>query len=99
MSADRRKSVTSAAFSIAGRLAGAAATVVDMEAVADTVVVAMEEAVTVGTGATAADTVVGAAGRKTRLTRGEAGRGILRNASGASQMLKRPAAQPKPAQS
>ena len=83
----RRKSVTSAAFSIAGRLAEAAATagavdmavaataVVDMEAVAVTAVAAMEEAATVGTEATAADTVVGAAGRKTRLPRGRSGPG------------------------
>jgi hypothetical protein len=59
MSPARRKSVTSVAFSIAGRLAVA----VDM-AVVDT----------------AAATVAGAAGRKARLTRSEAGRWILRNA-------------------
>jgi hypothetical protein len=60
MSPARRKSVTSVAFSIAGRLAVA----VDTAAVA----------------VTAAATVAGAAGRKARLTRSEAGRWILRNA-------------------
>ena len=71
MSPARRKSVTSVAFSIAGRLAVAVATaVVDTEAVVVT---------TAGATAVVA-TVVGAAGRKARLTRSEAGRWILRNA-------------------
>jgi hypothetical protein len=70
MSPARRKSATSVAFSIAGRLAAAGATaVVDTAAVAATAVVG-----------TAAATVAGAAGRKARLTRSEAGRWILRNA-------------------
>ena len=63
MSPARRKSVTSVAFSIAGRLAVA----VDM-AVVDTAAVAVTAVVD-----TAAATVVGAAGRKTRPTQGEAG--------------------------
>jgi hypothetical protein len=86
MSPARRKSATSVAFSIAGRLAVA----VDM-AVVDTAAVAVTaagatavvdtEAVAVTTAVDmAAATVVGAAGRKARLTRSEAGRWILRNA-------------------
>jgi hypothetical protein len=72
MSPARRKSVTSVAFSIAGRLAVA----VDMAAV-DTAAVAVTAAgataVVDTAAATAAATVVGAAGRKTRPTQGEAG--------------------------
>jgi hypothetical protein len=77
MSPARRKSVTSVAFSIAGRLAVA----VDM-AVVDTAAVAVTAAgaTTVVDTAAATATVVGAAGRKARLTRSEAGRWILRNA-------------------
>ena len=80
MSPARRKSVTSVAFSIAGRLAVA----VDMAAV-DTAAVAVTAAgatavVDTAVVDTAAATVVGAAGRKARLTRSEAGRWILRNA-------------------
>jgi hypothetical protein len=86
MSPARRKSVTSVAFSIAGRLAVAVdMAVVDTAAVAVTAAgattVAATEAVAVtAVAATAAATVVGAAGRKARLTRSEAGRWILRNA-------------------
>jgi hypothetical protein len=80
MSPARRKSVTSVAFSIAGRLAGAGATaVVDTEAVAVTAAGATAVVDTAAATAAAA-TVVGAAGRKARLTRSEAGRWILRNA-------------------
>jgi hypothetical protein len=75
MSPARRKSVTSVAFSIAGRLA----VVVDM-AVVDTATVAVTAAGATAVVDTAAATVVGAAGRKARLTRSEAGRWILRNA-------------------
>jgi hypothetical protein len=75
MSPARRKSVTSVAFSIAGRLAVA----VDM-AVVDTAAVAVTAAGATAVVDTAAATVVGAAGRKARLTRSEAGRWILRNA-------------------
>jgi hypothetical protein len=75
MSPARRKSVTSVAFSIAGRLAVA----VDM-AVVDTEAVAVTAAGATAVVDTAAATVVGAAGRKARLTRSEAGRWILRNA-------------------
>jgi hypothetical protein len=75
MSPARRKSVTSVAFSIAGRLAVA----VDM-AVVDTETVAVTTAGATAVVDTAAATVAGAAGRKARLTRSEAGRWILRNA-------------------
>ena len=75
MSPARRKSITSVAFSIAGRLAAA----VDM-AVVDTAAVAVTAAGATAVVDTAAATVVGAAGRKARLTRSEAGRWILRNA-------------------
>jgi len=75
MSPARRKSVTSVAFSIAGRLAVA----VDM-AVVDTAAVAVTAVVDTAAATAAAATVVGAAGRKARLTRSEAGRWILRNA-------------------
>ena len=75
MSPARRKSVTSVAFSIAGRLAVA----VDM-AVVDTAAVAVTAAGATAVVDTAAATVAGAAGRKARLTRSEAGRWILRNA-------------------
>ena len=80
MSPARRKSVTSVAFSIAGRLAVAVdMAVVDM-AVVDTEAVAVTAAGATTVVDTAAATVVGAAGRKARLTRSEAGRWILRNA-------------------
>jgi hypothetical protein len=75
MSPARRKSVTSVAFSIAGRLAVA----VDM-AVVDTAAVAVTAAGATAVVDTTAATVAGAAGRKARLTRSEAGRWIFRNA-------------------
>jgi hypothetical protein len=91
MSPARRKSVTSVAFSIAGRLAVAvdmaavdtaavAVTAAGATAVVDTAAVAATAAVDMAVVDTAAATVVGAAGRKARLTRSEAGRWILRNA-------------------
>jgi hypothetical protein len=77
MSPARRKSVTSVAFSIAGRLAVA----VDMAVVATAAVAVtaagatavVDTAAATAVVATAAATVVGAAGRKTRPTQGEAG--------------------------